>query len=179
MTAKKACSQCFGPCPARQTYCCRACRRAAVMLDRCCSQCSGNFQIYRSTLSGNTNSSGRFCSRSCYDLWLCRTGRVTGRGSQWGSARREAILRNPFCAICASVRRLEVHHIIPFRISRDNRQENLIPLCKVHHKIVEAAFLETEAHYDADALIVWRGILVDRQDAARIRLMEIIRDQAA
>lgn len=174
------CAKCGKPCRHLYTYCSRACRKAAVTVERCCVKCGNSFSIRQSALSGKTNSSGRFCSRPCYEAWLCRTGRVTGRGSQWKRARQEALRRNPFCAICGQLRRLEVHHIIPFRISWDNRQVNLIPLCKKHHKIVETAFLGTEEFYDAGvSLLLWRGILMERQDATRMMLMEIICEKAA
>ena len=38
-----------------------------------------------------------------------------------------------------------MHHIIPFRLTRDNSQTNLIPLCRACHKRVEAVFHDVEA----------------------------------
>ena len=35
---------------------------------------------------------------------------------------------------------LNIHHIIPYRLTQDNSLENLIPLCRKHHKIVESYF---------------------------------------
>ena len=38
-----------------------------------------------------------------------------------------------------------MHHIIPFRLTRDNSPTNLIPLCRACHKRVEAVFHDVEA----------------------------------
>jgi hypothetical protein len=47
--------------------------------------------------------------------------------------------------MCGSGQHLQVHHIIPFRLTRDNSQTNLIPLCRACHKRVEAVFHDVEA----------------------------------
>ena len=46
--------------------------------------------------------------------------------------------------MCGTAQHLQVHHIIPFRLTRDNSQTNLIPLCRACHKRVEAAFQDLE-----------------------------------
>ncbi|MBL4558033.1 MAG: HNH endonuclease [Rhodobacteraceae bacterium] len=38
-----------------------------------------------------------------------------------------------------------MHHIIPFRLTRDNSPTNLIPLCRACHKRVESVFHDVEA----------------------------------
>lgn len=38
-----------------------------------------------------------------------------------------------------------MHHIIPFRLTRDNSLTNLIPLCRACHKRVETVFHDVEA----------------------------------
>jgi hypothetical protein len=43
------------------------------------------------------------------------------------------------------MRRLDVHHIVPYRLTHDNSPNNLIPLCKKCHKKAEAVFVELEA----------------------------------
>lgn len=40
---------------------------------------------------------------------------------------------------------LQVHHLAPYRLSFDNSDENLMPLCVKHHKVVETLTLELEA----------------------------------
>lgn len=129
----------------RQKYCSLGCLRAAKSVERTCATCGGSFRIARSVLSDRTNSSGRFCSRSCYERHLCRTPRIRGRGSRWKTIRKAALRQTPFCAFCGRTRHLQVHHIIPFRLTRDNTPTNLIPLCRACHKRVESVFHDVEA----------------------------------
>lgn len=146
---RETCRQCGRGFPAppssRQKYCSQACRRAAQSVERTCATCGSAFRIPRSILSGRSNSSGRFCSRPCYERHLCRTPRVGGRGSRWKTIRRGALRQTPFCAFCGNSRHLQVHHIIPFRLTRDNSPTNLIPLCRACHKRVESVFHDVEA----------------------------------
>lgn len=133
------------PPSSRQQFCSRTCRRAAQSVERCCATCGGSFRIARSVLSDRTNSSGRFCSRSCYERHLCLTPRIRGRGSRWRTIRKAALRQTPFCACCGKTGHLQVHHIIPFRLTRDNSLANLIPLCRARHKRVETVFQDVEA----------------------------------
>lgn len=146
---RETCRHCGRVFPAppssRQQFCSRACRRAAQSVERCCATCGGSFRIARSILSDRTNSSGRFCSRFCYERHLCRTPRIRGRGSRWKTIRKAALRQTPFCACCGTTRHLQVHHIIPFRLTRDNSPTNLIPLCRACHKRVETVFHDVEA----------------------------------
>lgn len=41
------------------------------------------------------------------------------------------------CSRCFSKEKLDVHHMIPFVITKDNSLENLVVLCSSCHKIVE------------------------------------------
>lgn len=41
------------------------------------------------------------------------------------------------CARCGSSNKLDVHHIIPYKISKDNSLNNLVVLCRLCHKLVE------------------------------------------
>ena len=70
---------------------------------------------------------------------------------------------------------IQVHHAIPFRLTRDNSQANLFPLCVKHHKIVESIFVDIEDIQPdyAEALTAWRIMLSDRQWATRVKLLEI------
>jgi hypothetical protein len=146
-TKHNPCRVCKAKIPARlsYTYCSVACRVADKKTQRDCKCCKATFSIYASALTGKTNASGNFCSRTCYEKWLCQTDRATGRGSQWSKIRNAAIDRHPFCGICGTKKNLQVHHIAPFRITHDNSQDNLIPLCTKHHKIVETLTHDIEA----------------------------------
>jgi hypothetical protein len=179
------CGQCGEPTLSRPSdnrgggrrYCSVSCRRAAqrsARVERECVACGMLFSVARSVLSGKTNASARFCSRPCYETHLCRTDRTSGRGCRWDEHRAEALRRAPFCALCGTMKRLQVHHIIPWRISHDNRQANLIPLCPKHHKKVEMLLIETErCGFDDMAFAAWNILLRSRQDDTRSVLMRL------
>jgi 5-methylcytosine-specific restriction endonuclease McrA len=58
--------------------------------------------------------------------------------SSWQIIRKEIIERDGFqCSICSGTKRLSVHHIIPWRISKDNSPDNLITLCASCHSKIE------------------------------------------
>ncbi len=115
----------------------RLSREPARRNHRICKHCAVGFSVYRSTLSGKTNASGNFCSRPCYNAWMSTIPTNSFRGYGWFEARAEAIERAPFCAMCARLKRLEVHHVVPYRLTQDNAQRNLVPLCKKHHTTVD------------------------------------------
>ena len=166
------CKACNKPIPARlgYSYCSVECRKSQSKTARECKTCGTGFEIYKSLLSGKTNSSGNFCSRPCYEKWMCRTERVTGRGSQWNKKRLAAVKKRPFCAMCGAAEKLQVHHIVPFRLTYDNSDDNLIPLCLKHHKIVENITHDIEATgMDLPTLkIAMGGMLREHQDRWRM-----------
>ena len=128
----------------KRHYCSRACHSKSCQMDRVCRQCGKQFSVRQSSISNKTNASGNYCSRKCYEKVLCQPDRVSGRGSQWKRIRKEAVKRAPFCAVCGTLKNLQVHHIIPYRITQDNEQNNLVPLCPSCHKKVEIVTQEVE-----------------------------------
>jgi len=156
-------------------YCTKTCRRESKRVRRQCAYCGHTFELLQSALCGKTHAAGRFCSRSCYHAHLCRTDRVHGRGSRWASIRREAIRRTPFCVLCGTTRRLDVHHITPYRLTRDNGQGNLIPVCKRCHKAVETIFVDLEPLVDDLTVtrLVLRSSLEEHRLATWMKLREI------
>jgi hypothetical protein len=126
------------------------------------------------------NSSGLFCSRFCYEEFLGAGSKTTSRGRGWALARKEALRENPFCALCGTMEKLHVHHIIPFRISRDNSQKNLIPLCRSHHKRVEMLYLKSDRVLSSipieERLFYRRLDLIERQTITRFRILKLIGD---
>jgi hypothetical protein len=128
---------------ANRRFCSRACREEPK-LHRICKECGIEFDVLPSVLSGKTNASANFCCRPCYMNWLCRLNPNPSRGYGWHEIRRQARRAAPFCAYCGTTTRLDVHHIIPYRLTADNAHDNLIPLCRKHHKAVEMDFLEME-----------------------------------
>lgn len=156
-------------------YCSRQCRREALNINRSCETCGGAFRVFRSLLSGKSNSAGRFCSKACYTEFLCKPESKGPRGSQWDVTRRKIRERNPACALCGTPVKLDVHHIIPFRLTRDNSIENLVPLCRKHHRKIEARFLRTESLQPnlRDSLHEWNLILEDRRLSQREKLLAV------
>lgn len=74
----------------------------------------------------------------------------------------------PFCGVCGRVAgQLQVHHVVPFRLTFDNDNSNLIPLCVRCHKRVEMATVEVEDVVDdhADIALVMNTLLRFRQAA--------------
>lgn len=158
------CHNCAQPVKsARAKFCSVSCKSAYAREGRICKTCGSEFEILKSALK--TNASGNFCSRSCYEVFLCRTDRMTGRGSQWKKIRDAVAKAFPFCGVCGTTKNIQVHHIVPFRLTHDNSPENLIPLCTKHHKWVEMMFVETEAHgADIETQgMIWKNMLRSRQ----------------
>jgi 5-methylcytosine-specific restriction endonuclease McrA len=71
-------------------------------------------------------------------------------GPDWRRIRQIVLIRdnftcqNPNCPYCynlTGIKRLEVHHKIPFILSRDNSLINLITYCPKFHKIEEARIM--------------------------------------
>ena len=57
------------------------------------------------------------------------------RGDDWDEKRKEARKRdNDTCQKCGRKDRLQVHHIVPWRISHDSNLSNLITLCIYCHQ---------------------------------------------
>ena len=156
-------------------YCSFGCRKSHKNIERTCKCCGSVFEVPEYKLSGKTNSSGNFCKRECYNQWLCSTERKTGRGSRWHKIRMQAKELASFCAICGTFKNIDVHHIVPFRINQDNRQANLISLCKKHHKSVEIATVEAIATGidTKDLWLVMHAQLTERQEATYQKLKEL------
>jgi len=58
----------------------------------------------------------------------------------WDRTRKDILERDHHtCQCCGTKSRLEIHHIIPFRISQNNTYNNLITLCKTCHLRTENA----------------------------------------
>jgi hypothetical protein len=159
----------------KDKYCSIECRDKTIKEMRTCKTCSKDFYVLKSTIKNNTNATGNFCSRVCYEKWMCNGDRVTGRGSQWKKTRNESILLQPFCSLCGTNKALQVHHIAPFRLSHDNSQENLIVLCIKHHKIVENIThdIELTGSTPADMKFIIGNILSDYSAIQRIRVNAI------
>jgi hypothetical protein len=156
-------------------FCSLECRRLFSRVARNCKECGRDFNVSKGVLSGKTNSSGNFCSRPCYEKYLCNGQRTTGRGSQWSKIRKQVITSFPFCALCGTIRNLQVHHITPFRLTQDNSKSNLIPLCAKHHKWIEMMFVETERFgVSAETEFIWKNMIRSKQADTAAKIKRII-----
>ena len=54
------------------------------------------------------------------------------RSSQWPKVRKQHLEKNPACAACGSIEKVEVHHKIPFHFDQSKELDlsNLITLCE-------------------------------------------------
>jgi len=62
------------------------------------------------------------------------------RGENWKKQRQKALERDKCCKRCDVNKDLNVHHIIPYRISKDSSLGNLITLCRRCHIIHERGY---------------------------------------
>lgn len=74
------------------------------------------------------------------------------RSSGWYNVRNEYVRLHPYCAVCGSVKKLQVHHIVPF--SKNPALEldpnNLITLCESHHCHLIFGHLGSFKSYNVD-----------------------------
>jgi hypothetical protein len=177
--ATHPCKNCGSPIKdsSGDTYCSIDCRKKDKRIDRVCKYCGDVFQVYKSALKTGTNTSGNFCSRQCYEQWLCNTERVKHYGVSWKKIRQSVIKKYPFCAICGTTKNLQVHHIVPYNITNDNRDENLIPLCVKHHKKVESITHDIEMVEDNHdrMLFVLNNMLRSQQQATLAEILNLLR----
>lgn len=105
----------------------RICKYCGAKFDKfasdenvCCSKrCS---RLYRSIV--NQGEKSRF--------W--RGGKMAPYHKEWRTYRRLALERDNYkCAFCDSTKNISVHHINPYRYSRNHNLDNLVTLCRRCH----------------------------------------------
>ncbi len=148
----------------KKHYCSQACRHANHQIQRTCKYCRKGFHLARSVVEGTSNSRGNFCSRECYDESLCKPDESQARGSRWKRIRDEVLRKIPLCACCGKTGKLDVHHIVPYRITADNHPSNLMPLCKsCHYKIESQTRAVEKTGIDPEVLkLFFRSLLVEK-----------------
>jgi len=62
------------------------------------------------------------------------------RGDDWNKQRINILERDKRCKLCGNNKSLSVHHIIPYRISKNNNESNLIVLCRKCHTTLERMY---------------------------------------
>jgi hypothetical protein len=153
-------------------HCCIECRLESTRNFVDCASCKALVKVTPSRIKVNKGV-GIFCNAACFNKFQCKPETSSDRGSQWTSIRNKVINLFPFCALCGTTKKLQVHHIIPYRLTKDNSASNLIPLCTKHHKFVEMQFIAMEAVEDNldRASIAWRAMLRGHQ----IKTLAVIR----
>lgn len=146
-------------------FCDRTCKNAyykAEQVERECKNCGKKFRVYKSVLN-DSNASGNYCSSKCY----------------WESMKKDSLVYNGFkeakkkyfskpqvCAVCGTPKKIQIHHIIPNRLTQDQRKQNLIPLCPLHHNRIERMTAELHILFADDydlELMLLNNILRTRQ----------------
>lgn len=144
-------------------YCSKECRHIGVGqrnklpdLTKTCEICGTEFVLDRSYKDQ------RFCSSACYGTWRAKTGIASGennpgyvdgstdrtfkrlRNREWkklaNSVREQ---RGNKCEVCNKVgtaRKFPVHHKIPWEISKDDSEENLLVVCQSCHAKLDRAY---------------------------------------
>ena len=75
-----------------------------------------------------------------------RGGYTQSYGLDWVNQKEKALKRDDYtCQLfgCDNQKKLVVHHLIPYRISKDNSLGNLLTLGREHHPMVECSELTT------------------------------------
>lgn len=122
--------------PGQGRFCSLACKSASRRKVVRCATCATDFEVWRC-------SKRKYCSLEC-------AGRITSKtlthgphvyGSRsWAAIRQTVIERDGYCCQrCRATTRLIVHHIVPFKVSRDNSYENLVTVCRGCHAAIHAA----------------------------------------
>lgn len=66
---------------------------------------------------------------------ICSIVSVTPRSINWRTVRKHFLITCPSCAACGSIKKLQVHHVVPFHIDETLELDfnNLICLCSSCH----------------------------------------------
>lgn len=118
-------------------FCSKECsddhKRVYEKVDKKCLQCQQTFTTSNKPFS---NSAGNFCSIKCRDNSYLKPDKFIRSG--WKKFRNLFFKSgNDFCFKCYSKENLQVHHLVPHSITKDNRPENLVTLCKTCHKLAD------------------------------------------
>lgn len=123
----------------KHTFCSKECKLNYFKADiqiRKCLNCGKEFKIYNSVLSGKTNAKGNYCCTKCYYDSMRFLESPHRYGKEFKQNKKKYFDKS-FCVFCGTTKNIHIHHIIPFRLTKDNGLDNLVPLCAKHHKKFE------------------------------------------
>jgi 5-methylcytosine-specific restriction endonuclease McrA len=137
----------------KHKYCTITCAYAAMYPPKPPCVCEWCGCTYTPT-HRSKNTPNRYCSRKCmaeshvgpgHSSW--RGGGREYRGTEWNKQRAAARERDKdTCQHCGVCRKgLDVHHIVPYRVSHSNKASNLITLCRKCHMIAERDYWAKQA----------------------------------
>lgn len=145
----KFCKKTFQPIASKTLFCSIICLNKSREKFFVCQNCGTSFKRMPRTMKPKP----MFCGVRCRSEYISgenhhgyKGGRYFGRDgfniTEWKNKIRPAILeRDEYtCKRCGANQEtaiIHVHHIIPWSVSEDNSQENLISLCVSCHKFVE------------------------------------------
>jgi hypothetical protein len=97
-----------------------------------CPNCLSYFEVLKNCKKQNT-----FCNKECYLEFISKHAKhpqnTRLQRFLWINIRRRILRRdNGLCVLCGNQGK-EIHHKIPFSISGDDSDDNLIALCKGCH----------------------------------------------
>lgn len=113
-----------------EKYICKQCKTKNCKEFRECPICKKNFSCF-------SREKKMTCSYACSNKKF-RTGRNNGN---WNENRYKTtcfLHHKKECIICGESKIVEVHHYN--KNHKDNRPENLVPLCPTHHQYVHSRF---------------------------------------
>lgn len=131
----------------KKSFCCKKCLREyekTLHEDRICKVCGKRFDIIKSVIR-DSNATGEYCSKRCCDKSK-EVENPVSYDAEFKRTKRKFFGGIRFCAFCGTTKNVQIHHIIPYRITKDNSINNLIPLCPKHHITIERDsrdFIET------------------------------------
>ena len=150
----------------KTNFCSRKCKHEFSQIKRACKYCDKEFIAPKSATSGKTNKAANFCSRPCYNSWLAEVRPKRTRPHKSVVARKQKIKNNPYCYQCGSEKRLEVHHIIPHRMTQDDSDDNLVVLCLGCHRRIEYItndIVRKDIYDDVASYLVMASGLLERK----------------
>ncbi|KKK54392.1 hypothetical protein LCGC14_3085200, partial [marine sediment metagenome] len=108
-------------------------------IEHICTHCKQKFLKWEYKIIKNQKLN--FCSKKCvfsFKRLNIDTTRRDFRGLDWDVQRNEVLIRdNGICQKCENSNFVVVHHIIPWRVSKNNDLSNLICVCPKCHMTEE------------------------------------------
>lgn len=118
-------------------------KRKHAIVEMRCAHCAKPF-LAAPTRHPKTQGPRKYCSLACRDaayvgFYQGGPAALAGPRAGWSKVRRKFLRQNSFCWACGGEEKLVVHHLNRWRFTRDNRDLNLVTLCRAHHTAIHKA----------------------------------------